>query len=191
MVLKTGEFKSDPPDESRLITGFFSQLSDEQKEHVLSYEGEENHGDPSFRLEPHSLRDKEVGSGWLKNENERLREALKLAAEAQEVGMYDEARRGLQSMVQRTGVFELSKPTDPIAEAAALLRANGWRVEEPKCEACTGTGKCSVGLFKSTTYRCPDCNGTGARPQSRAAQSTPPNDTTASESVGTSAQDVV
>jgi hypothetical protein len=57
MVLKTGEFRSDPADESRLITGFFSQLSDEQKEHVLSYEGEENHGDPSFRLEPHSLRD--------------------------------------------------------------------------------------------------------------------------------------
>ncbi len=48
--------------------------------------------------------------------------------------------------------------TRSIPAAAALLRANGWRVEEPKCETCSGTGCTEHGFLD-----CQPCNGTGKR----------------------------
>ena len=49
-----------------------------------------------------------------------------------------------------------------LLEAAAFLRANGWTVEEPRCETCEGMGV--VWDNDGGCSACPTCNGTGARP---------------------------
>jgi len=52
--------------------------------------------------------------------------------------------------------------TRSIPAAAAVLRANGWKVEEPPCTTCKGFCRLPYGLAE-VTILCPTCNGTGKR----------------------------
>lgn len=53
LVSKVTFFKAPPEpqlvNQPRKMTGFFAQLTEEQKKFALSYQGAENHGNPEFK----------------------------------------------------------------------------------------------------------------------------------------------
>ena len=50
-----------------------------------------------------------------------------------------------------------------LTAAAALLRAAGWTVEEPRCKRCMGIGRLAAYESETGDKPCPTCNGTGKR----------------------------
>ncbi len=59
-----------------------------------------------------------------------------------------------------------------IPAAVALLRADGWRVEEPMCETCAGRKYVCTPLETD----CPTCNGTGRAALASSARNEKPAD---------------